>query len=70
MPGPAGGVPRARGRKSIDYTIGNRMKYRNIAMDLEPGGLRAGQKPKNNTAGWDILYVRAAYLRQDATEHK
>lgn len=66
MPGPAGGVPRARGRKSIDYTIGNRMKYRNIAMDLEPGRVaEPGQKPKNNTAGqdWYILYVEGGLLK-------
>ena len=56
MPGPAGGVPRPKGRKSINYTIGNRMKYRNIAMDLVPGRF---DKNKRNTAiqDWYILYV-------------
>ena len=56
MPGPAGGVPRARGRKSINYTIGNRMEYRNIAMDLVPGRF---DKAKRNTAiqDWYVLYV-------------
>ena len=56
MPGPAGGVPRAKGRKSIVYTIGNRMAYRNIAMDLEPGRF---DKNKQNTAGqdWYLLYA-------------
>jgi hypothetical protein len=59
MPGPAGGVPRARGRKSINYTIGNRMEYRNIAMDLVPGRF---DKAKRNTAiqDWFVLYVEGA----------
>ena len=67
MPGPLGGVPRPKGRKSIDYTIGNRMKYRNIAMDLEPGRVAGpGQKPKANTAGqdWYVLYVEGGLLRK------
>ena len=56
MPGPLGGVPRARGRKSINYTIGNRMEYRNIALDLVPGRYEDG---KRNTAiqDWYVLYV-------------
>ena len=56
MPGPAGGVPKAKGRKSIVYTIGNRMEYRNIAMDLVPGRFDADKK---NTAGqdWYLLYA-------------
>ena len=59
MPGPDGGVPRPKGRKSIIYTIGNRMKYRNIAMDLVPGRFGKG---KNNTAGqdWYLLYADGA----------
>ena len=59
MPGPVGGVPRARGRKSINYTIGNRMEYRNIAMDLVPGRF---DKAKRNTAiqDWYVLYVEGA----------
>ncbi len=63
MPGPTGGVPRARGRKSINYTIGNRMKYRNIAMDLVPGRF---DKAKRNTApqDWYILYVEGGLLRK------
>ena len=66
MPGPAGGVPRPKGRKSITYTIGNRMKYRNIAMDLEPGRVaQPGETPKANTAGqdWYILYVEGGLLK-------
>jgi len=56
MPGPEGGVPPAKGRKSIVYTIGNRTAYRNIAMDLEPGRF---DKNKENTAGqdWYLLYA-------------
>ena len=63
MPGPLGGVPRARGRKSINYTIGNRMEYRNIAMDLVPGRFEDG---KRNTApqDWYILYVEGGLLRK------
>ena len=33
-----GGVPPVKGRKSATYTIGNRMNYRDIAMDLVPEG--------------------------------
>ena len=65
MPGPLNGVPRPQGRKSIFYTIDNQMKYRRIAMDLDP------QKPRfvpgrNNTAGqdWYILYVEGGLLRR------
>jgi len=63
MPGPVGGVPRPKGRKSINYTIGNRMKYRNIAMDLVPGRF---DKAKRNTApqDWYILYVEGGLLRK------
>lgn len=63
MPGPNGGVPRPQGRKSIFYTIGNRMKYRNIALDLEPG---RWSPAKNNTAGqdWFLLYVEGSLLRR------
>ena len=63
MPGPVGGVPRARGRKSINYTIGNRMEYRNIAMDLVPGRVEDG---KRNTApqDWYVLYVEGGLLRK------
>lgn len=63
MPGPLSGVPRAQGRKSIFYTIGNRMKYRNIALDLEPGRFSPDKK---NTAGqdWYVLYVEGGLLRR------
>ena len=63
MPGPVGGVPRPKGRKSINYTIGNRMKYRNIAMDLVPGRVEEG---KRNTApqDWYILYVEGGLLKR------
>ena len=63
MPGPISGVPRPQGRKSIFYTIGNPMKYRNIAMDLEPG---RWDPSKNNTAGqdWFLLYVESGLLRR------
>ena len=61
MPGPISGVPRPQGRKSIFYTIGNPMKYRNIALDLEPGRFDPN---KNNTAGqdWYVLYVETGLL--------
>jgi hypothetical protein len=63
MPGPVGGVPRPKGRKSINYTIGNRMKYRNIAMDLVPGRF---DKAKRNTApqDWYVMYVEGGLLRK------
>ena len=63
MPGPAGGVPRPKGRKSIFYTIGNRMEYRNIALDLVPGRF---DKNKRNTApqDWYVLYAEGGLLRK------
>ena len=63
MPGPAGGVPRPKGRKSIFYTIGNRMEYRNIALDLVPGRF---DKNKRNTApqDWYVLYTEGGLLRR------
>ena len=63
-------VPPARGRKNVEYTIGNEIKYRNVAMDLEPGRIKGGG---NETAeqDWYRTYVEGGNLRltlQQATE--
>jgi hypothetical protein len=63
-------VPPARGRKSTEYTIGNEMEYRNVAMDLEPGRIKGGG---NETAeqDWYRTYVEGGNLRltlQQATD--
>jgi hypothetical protein len=55
-------IPRARGRKSISYTIGNAMSYRNVALDLEPGRIKGGG---NETAvqDWYAQYIEGGNLR-------
>ena len=63
-------VPPARGRKNVEYTIGNEMEYRNVAMDLEPGRIKGGG---NETAeqDWYRTYVEGGNLRltlQQATD--
>ena len=63
-------APRAQGRKSTEYTIGNEMAYRNVAMDLEPGRIKGGG---NETAeqDWYRTYVEGGNLRltlQQATD--
>ena len=52
----------SKGQKS-EYTIGNQMEYRNIALDLVPGRFEAG---RNNTAprNWYALYVMGAGLQE------
>ena len=63
-------VPPAQGRKNVEYTIGNEMVYRNVAMDLEPGRIKVGG---NETAeqDWYRTYVEGGNLRltlQQATD--
>ena len=55
-------VPKPTGRKSVEYTIGNEMEYRNLAMDLEPGRIKGGG---NETAeqDWYRTYVEGGNLR-------
>lgn len=45
-----------------EYTIGNRMEYRNIALDLVPGRFSPG---RNNTApkDWYISYIQGGGLQ-------
>jgi hypothetical protein len=58
-------VPPAQGRKSVDYTIGNEMVYRNIAMDLDPGRVRwkGGEPPNTAPQDWYRTYVEGGNLR-------
>jgi hypothetical protein len=63
---PAVKAPAVTGRQFFTtgrYTIGNRMEYRNIALDLEPG--RWGED-KNNTApqDWYTTYLQGGQLNQ------
>jgi len=55
-------IPKATGRKSISYTIGNSMIYRNIALDLVPGRIKGGG---NETADqdWYAIYVEGSGTR-------
>ena len=51
-----------RGRKSVFFTIGNTTTYRNVALDLVPGRIKAGG---NETApqDWFRTYVEGGNLR-------
>ena len=60
-------VPKPTGRKSIDYTIGNEMVYRNVALDIEQGRIKKGG---NETApqDWYRTYTEGGKLRQGLRE--
>ena len=58
-------VPPLKGRKKEQgYTIGNRMEYRDIALDLDPEKLRIANQPKQNTApaDWYVTFVQGGKL--------
>ena len=59
-------APAGRGEDS-GYTIGNVMKYRNIAMDLDPGGwrLQSVGKKKRITApkDWYVTFAQGGQMR-------
>ena len=58
-------APKFKGRKDNGYTIGNVMKYRDIALDLDPGGLRtAGAKQNTAPKDWYINFVQGGKMRQ------
>lgn len=58
-------APAPSGRKSVEYTIGNEMAYRDIAMDLDPERVRwkGGQPPNTAPKDWYRTYVEAGELR-------
>lgn len=62
-------VPKPTGRGSVNYTIGNEMEYRTIAMDLDPSKRRLfnadGSRKAINTApdDWYRTYVEGGGLR-------
>jgi len=58
-------APKLKGRGTSGYTIGNQMSYRDIALDLDPSGLRTAGA-KNNTApkDWYINFVQGGKMRQ------
>ena len=53
-------IPKATGRKSQIYTIGNTTSYRDIAMDLDPERRRTTPEGKMNTAepDWYLNYMQ------------
>ena len=55
-------VDKPTGRKSVFFTIGNTTQYRNVALDLLPGRIKAGG---NETApqDWFRTYVEGGNLR-------
>lgn len=63
-------APKFKGRRDNGYTIGNVMKYRDIALDLDPRGLRTQPRkdgtPKLNTAprDWYITFAQGGRLRE------
>ena len=58
-------APKFKGRKDNGYTIGNVMKYRDVALDLDPGGLRtAGAKQNTAPKDWYINFVQGGKMRQ------
>ena len=59
-------APPPSGRKSVEYTIGNEMVYRDIALDLDPERVRwkGGQPPNTAPQNWYRTYVEAGELRQ------
>ncbi len=62
-------APKLKGKASNGYTIGNVMRYRDIALDLDPGGWRTQptkKGPKRNTApkDWYINFVQGGKMRQ------
>ena len=59
-------APKLKGRGNNGYTIGNVMAYRDIALDLDPGGWRTQPGPKRNTApeDWYINFVQGGKMRQ------
>ena len=58
-------APKLKGRGTSGYTIGNQMSYRDIALDLDPSGVRT-EGVKNNTApkDWYINFVQGGKMRQ------
>jgi hypothetical protein len=60
-------IPKAKGRQSIDYSIGNITTYRDIALDLVPGRYEEG---KRNTTDqdWYITYIEGGSLRRTLEE--
>ena len=60
-------VPPLKGRaKEAGYTIGNRMEYRDIALDLDPRKVRMANQPKQNTAiaDWYVTFVQGGQLNE------
>lgn len=58
-------APKLKGRANNGYTIGNVMRYRDIALDLDPSGVRtAGAKQNTAPEDWYINFVQGGKMRQ------
>ena len=58
-------APKLKGRANNGYTIGNVMRYRDIALDLDPGGVRtAGANRNTAPEDWYINFVQGGKMRQ------
>ena len=55
-------VPKAKGRKSVFFTIGNTAEYRNVALDLVPGRIKNGTTA-TAVQDWFRSYVEGGNLR-------
>jgi len=56
-----------KGRGDNGYTIGNKMKYRNIAMDLEPDSnkkYRGDREGRTAPKDWYVTFVQGGRMRQ------
>ncbi len=58
-------APKLKGKGNNGYTIGNIMRYRDIALDLDPGGVRtAGANRNTAPEDWYINFVQGGKMRQ------
>ena len=58
-------APKLKGKANNGYTIGNVMRYRDIALDLDPGGVRtAGANRNTAPEDWYINFVQGGKMRQ------
>lgn len=54
-------IPPDRGNRLAGYTIGNRMEYRAVAMDLQPGRIKAGGR-ETAPQGWYENFIQGGEL--------
>lgn len=54
-------IPADKGNTLVGYTIGNRMEYRSIAMDIQPGRIKGGGR-ETAPANWYENYIQGGEL--------